>query len=122
MSSSAEVIRLVASVGPTMQVRLGDCATLVTLSATTDDLGVTTVSQSHWIQPPDSGRSNLARRFVGAPVRRALGAAIGELATRFQHGVESGHVPSESWFVKVVSREKGSSTRKLHIAPTDPIV
>lgn len=96
---SAEIIRLVSREGDTARVRLGACATTVTLKASTDDLGATVVTSSHRICTPEGDQSSGPRLFVGTPPRRALGAAIGELATRFQHGVESGHIPMETWFV-----------------------
>ena len=96
---SAEIIRLVSCAGNTARVRLGACATVVTLRASTDGLGATVVTFSHRIRTPEGEQSSKPRLFVGTPPRRALGAAIGELATRFQHGVRSGHVPMETWFV-----------------------
>lgn len=96
---SAGIIRLVSREGDTARVRLGACATIVTLRASTDDLGVTVVTLSHRICTPEGDQSSGPRLFVGTPPRRALGAAIGELATRFQHGVEAGHLPREAWFV-----------------------
>jgi hypothetical protein len=96
---SAEVIRLVSWAGNTARVRLGACATVVTLRASTVGLGGTIVTFSHRICTPEGEQSIKPRLFVGTPPRRALGAAIGELATRFQHGVSSGHIPMESWFV-----------------------
>lgn len=96
---SAEIIRLVSCEGNTARVRLGACATVVTLKASTNRLGTTTVTFSHRICTPEGDQSSKPRLFVGTPPRRALGAAIGELATRFQRGVKSGHIPTEKWFV-----------------------
>lgn len=97
---SAEIIRLVSCEGNTARVRLGACATVITLKASTDGLGTTVVTLSHRICTPEGDQSSKPRLFVGTPPRRALGAAIGELATRFQHGVKSGHIPKEAWFVR----------------------
>ena len=97
----ADMLHLVSRTAEGADIRFGDCETVIRLRVSTDGQGVVRVAQSHFISPPDAGRSSRPQPTTDLVAGRALAAAIGALSFQFRRGLSQGHLPDESWFISI---------------------